>query len=343
MKKLYACIVASALVSAVSAQTLTQGNHAPANGDMFSTQQCDSLNINPGASGAGALWNFGALTIHTSVTKNYTVVPSTTSGYPSNALSVASSANNQSYFVPSAVDLTYYGGDISAGTVAAKLTYSSPAIAAIYPMSLNTTSTAAIGGSINITSPTSLQGTFTGNSTTLADGSGTLTLPGGSAGTFTNVLRVVTSQTLNYTTSLVSGVVTQKSYDYYMQGIKPSLLTINTTTITSSLTSPSTQTLVTVNKDYLTLGPSTGIAKQNVAAGISVYPNPASAVVNFSTEQKEIKTVQIFDITGKLVEKQTLVDGSLKLDVSDYTKGLYLYSLLNQSDEVVKVGKLTVN
>lgn len=342
MKKVYTCMLAVATALTANAQTLTQNSNSQANGDMYSIYQCDSLNVSPGASGAGAMWNFGTIVPHLSVISNYTTGPSGNAAYPAGALLTAASLNDQSYHVSSATDLRYYGGNFQIQVVAGTFIYSQPATAAVYPMSLNTASTAPIAGTVNVTSPLATNGTFTGNSKVLADGSGTLMLPG-PLGTFTNVLRVVSSQTVNFTTvSSVSGVITRVNYDYYTPMIKAPLMTIATFSFTSSLPgSASTQTIVTINKDY---NVATGIAKQDVsAAEIQVYPNPASSQVNFAVPGKTAKEVKIFDITGKLVETKVLSEGSLKLDVTAYGKGLYLYSILNLNGETIKTGKITVN
>lgn len=343
MKKIYSCMLAMSAVLTANAQTLTQTSNSQANGDMFSTYQCDSLNIVPGAAGAGAVWNFSTLVPHLSLVSNYTTVTSAAANYPSGALVTAASLSDQSYHLSTPADLKYYGGNFKVQAVLGTFIYSQPAIAAVYPMSLNTTSTAAIAGTINVTSPIPTNGTFTGNSVVLADGSGTLTLPG-PLGTFTNVLRVVSSQTINFTTSSsVSGVITRTNYDYYTPSVKAPLLSIATHSFTSSIPgSASTQTIVNVNKDYNNVA--TGINRQEAAAAeVQVYPNPASSQVHFAVSGKGAKEVHIFDITGKLLESKALTNGTLKLDVSDYNKGVYLYRILSTDGETVKTGKLTVN
>jgi hypothetical protein len=343
MKKIYACMAVSLMALTVNAQTLTQATHAPTNGDMYSTKRADSVNIAPGAAGAGVTWNFGTLNIFNNLVANYTVMPSSTPGYPVGSQVAAASVNDQSYYVSSAADLLYYGGNFKVQTVNGSFTYTSPAVSHVYPMSLNSTSTAAVGGSINVPS-LSMSGTFTGTSKALADGSGTLILPGGAAGTYSNVLRVVTSQTLNFTASFSSGTIIKLNYDFYTPSVKAPLLSIAMFSLTAPpiITNPSTQTVVTVNKDYLM--PTVSIEKNKTAeVELSVFPNPSSSLINFVTADKSVKEVRIFDLTGKLVETKTLAEGGLKLDVSAYNKGVYLYSLLNQSGETVKTGKLTVN
>jgi hypothetical protein len=342
MKKIYTCMAASLMVFAANAQTLTQATHAPANGDTYSTKRADSVNIAPGAAGAGVTWNFANLALYNNKIANYTVSASANPNIPNGAQMASASANDQSYYMSSATDLRYYGGNFNVGGYGGSLTYTAPAILHVYPMSMNSTSTAVVGGNLNVPS-LSISGTYTGTSNTLADGNGTLILPGGAAGTYTNVLRVVTSQTLNYNAT-VSGVITKQNYDYYTPGVKMPLLTIAMFSLTAPpfISVPTTQTVVTVYKDYLMN--TVSIGKNNAAdVSLSVFPNPSNSLINFVTADNSVKEVRIFDLTGKLVDTKALTEGSLKLDVSAYAKGVYVYSLLNQSGETVKTGKLTVN
>jgi hypothetical protein len=53
--------------------------------------------------------------------------------------------------------------------------------------------------------------------------------------------------------------------------------------------------------------------------------------------------IYLIDVTGKLVEKQNLTDGKLKLDVSNYTTGLYMYSVIGNANQTLKSGKITVS
>lgn len=332
MKKIYLSIITTLAAFSASAQ-LTDANHSPAAGEMFSTYQCDSM-ITPGASGAGALWNYATIVTHSSIVNNYTAAVNSNASYPQPGVAVASALSNMSYYKGSAASLNYWGGNIVIGSVAATLIYTSPAVVAAYPMSLNTTSSSVTSGSISI--PAAAQtGTFTGISNTIADGTGTLVLP---TGTFTNVYRVVTTQTINFTTS-ISGTVTQKNYDYYSVGTKEALFTISNATIGTQFTSPSTQTIVTRSKPLVT----SVNENKAVTFELGVYPNPSSTTVNFVTENAEAKQVLVYDITGKLVEKQNLIEGKLKLDVSNYNTGLYMYSVIGNANQTLKSGKITVS
>lgn len=347
MKFFYVATIFALTGLSANAQILTQSNHAPAAGDISAVYQCDSIGVTPGASGAGAMWNFSTITSHTNILKTYTTNATSNPAYPGSDLVQFSSGTDASYYKSSATELKYYGGAISVSTVVANLTYTSsaPAIRGVYPMSLSTSSSSPISGTIDFTlSGIPISATFNGSSHVVADGTGSLSLPGGAAGMFNNVMRVVTSQTLNFSVAFppTTGTLTQRSYDYYSVGVKVPLLTISTSTIVNSAIGSPTQTLVFMQKDYL--NPALGLkGNAEKAVEISVYPNPASTLINFKTEIPSVKEVLIYDITGKLIDRQAFADGKIKLDISSYNNGFYLYKAVNAVGESLKTGKIAVN
>jgi hypothetical protein len=298
---------------------------------VYTTWQCDSSSVTPGAAGAGVNWNFSAIATHSSIVTSYTASAGTFTGYPSADIAVGSNPNDIYYYKSTSADLKYYGGNIVVAGFPATITYSAPAINAIYPMSLNTTSTAAIGGSL---SALSNPGSFTGTSSVIADATGTIVLP---SGTYTDIVRVVTSQTINFTSPFVSGSIHRNNYEYYQAGgIKGALFTISTNTINTG--TPSTQTIVTRFK------PSTvGIEKNSInEISLNVYPNPSSNYVNFTTESKNASAVMVYDVTGKLVDKAEMNNGQLHLNVSSFAPGVYSYKVIAADNKTLKTGKLTI-
>jgi hypothetical protein len=322
---------------------LTQTNHAPAAGESYQMYQVDSTNINPGASGAGMTWTY-TIPTRTTILLNFSATTNTNTAFPSASVALSSGTSNTSYYTSSTAKLDYFGGNFSTSSggtnVKASLNYTAPAVAAVYPMSLNSNSTATTGGSITVTSPLTTNGTFNGTSGVILDATGTLTMPG--SGTFTNVSRVVTTQTVNFTTPIASGTLTQMVYDYYSAGTKEPILSILTATANVPALGAPTQTLVYRNKNATSTptGTSTvGMAEQ-VSANISVYPNPSSSVVNFTGLQSG--RVMVFDVTGKLVAAQSLIEGRTTVDVSQFNNGLYIYKINDSSGQTVKTGKITV-
>lgn len=342
------CLASTILLTAAAAQaqTLTQSSHAPAPGDVHNTYQCDSVGITPGASGPGAVWNFSNVTTHTNIAKAYTVNVYSAASYSPADVVKFSSQSDIAYYKSTANNLKYHGGSISVSTVVATAIYANPAIRGVYPMSLNTSSTSPISGTLNLTQPLAVSASFTGSSSVVADGTGTLILPGAN-GTFTNVMRVVSSQTLNFSVQIppTTGTLAQAIYDYYLVGNKVPMFSITSSTVTNALIGTVTGSVVTINKDYPTTSTvAVGMAENKATpAVVNVFPNPSSSFVTFSADNLPDGSVMIYDVTGKLVDKATLSNKPAVLNVADYSNGLYIYKVINGRGDAVKTGKLTVS
>lgn len=317
-----------------TAQTITEGNHAPMNGDVtFSTYQCDSLGINPGGTGSGQTWNFSAHTPHLSTIKTFTTLTSVNATYNPADVYVSSGSTNTNYYRSATTKLNYYGGDLTISGINLTVKYANPAIVALYPMSLNSATTSITSGTV----VSAITGAFSGTCDVIADASGTLTLP---AKTFTNTLRVVTSQTLS-APSIFNTLVYLKVYDYYCTDdtIKSPIFSINTSTISSSIGGTSTQTVTTLLKDYDVVG-----VKEMKTSKIelSVFPNPATTFVNFSTTSLEATKVIAFDMTGKIVATEIIETGKAKMNVANLASGVYMYQVTDKNNQILTTGKFNV-
>lgn len=89
-----------------------------------------------------------------------------------------------------------------------------------------------------------------------------------------------------------------------------------------------------------------GLEDMNNSFGLSVYPNPASDLVNISFDLSTSAdvTIMISDISGKEIETVSLnnVAGikNVDINVADYKAGVYLVNMISNGERVVK--KLTV-
>src|SRR5690606_23854136 len=73
---------------------------------------------------------------------------------------------------------------------------------------------------------------------------------------------------------------------------------------------------------------------------ISVYPNPTSDSVILENLEGNT-TINVLDFTGKLVCTTQTVHESLQLDLTGFTKGIYLVQIISRDKTMVK--KLVVN
>lgn len=76
-----------------------------------------------------------------------------------------------------------------------------------------------------------------------------------------------------------------------------------------------------------------------------VYPNPANNIINFDfkneMDNKKTFTLQVFDLTGKLILQQTTnknnsQDTKTQLNVANIENGIYFLKLSSKSDSIVK-------
>lgn len=63
-------------------------------------------------------------------------------------------------------------------------------------------------------------------------------------------------------------------------------------------------------------------------SGFNVYPNPANSSLNINIDNKYIgSTLEIYNITGLLIEKSIINRNNSTKDVSQYKSGLYLFKI----------------
>lgn len=78
----------------------------------------------------------------------------------------------------------------------------------------------------------------------------------------------------------------------------------------------------------------------NVIDQLIVYPNPSNGQFIFSNLENE-NTIQIYDITGKLIFQITSKNTIQSIDLTEKAKGLYFYKVTNESGNF-KSGKLII-
>lgn len=70
---------------------------------------------------------------------------------------------------------------------------------------------------------------------------------------------------------------------------------------------------------------------------ISVYPNPTSGLINIEAKSN-IKSVQLFDIQGRLLQTKLQNDTATSIDISDKSQGVYFVKITSENG--IKVEKI---
>lgn len=79
-----------------------------------------------------------------------------------------------------------------------------------------------------------------------------------------------------------------------------------------------------------------GVEDISDAAGIAVFPNPASDVLNINSQKLEIQSATLTDTTGKVVLTHKINAQSKKINVGHLPKGVYILTLKTKGQTITK-------
>ena len=75
---------------------------------------------------------------------------------------------------------------------------------------------------------------------------------------------------------------------------------------------------------------------------ISVYPNPATNILNIKIGNNDVQTINIIDMTGRVINTISVSNEIETLDVSGYENGVYFYQVI-KNGEAIKTEKFIVS
>lgn len=87
----------------------------------------------------------------------------------------------------------------------------------------------------------------------------------------------------------------------------------------------------------------TGIEVLEEGLKVNIYPNPASNFMIVEADQKLIGgNIEIYDVVGKLVLKETIASAKSNLNLSSFAEGVYTIRLTNAAKKAVANSKVSV-
>jgi hypothetical protein len=87
---------------------------------------------------------------------------------------------------------------------------------------------------------------------------------------------------------------------------------------------------------------STNTVSELGGSKISLYPNPANSSVSVNNLLDHNVSIEIVDLTGRLVEQSELFIGMNQLNVAHLSAGTFIYRFIGMNGELVKTGKLQI-
>ncbi|CAN5215419.1 hypothetical protein BH09BAC5_BH09BAC5_15610 [soil metagenome] len=94
--------------------------------------------------------------------------------------------------------------------------------------------------------------------------------------------------------------------------------------------------------DALSFSGYNGINESSVNSGVDVYPNPSSTVTNFDVVSEEAYQVVVNDMTGREINRIMITNKNAKLDSYTMASGVYTYSVVTKTNEIIGRGKFAV-
>lgn len=78
---------------------------------------------------------------------------------------------------------------------------------------------------------------------------------------------------------------------------------------------------------------------------LKLYPNPAITFIKFEFEKRYESgyTLQVINFIGKQLYEAKNINANTTLDLSGYSRGVYIYQLRDASGRVVESGKFQVS
>lgn len=81
------------------------------------------------------------------------------------------------------------------------------------------------------------------------------------------------------------------------------------------------------------------------AMSLKLYPNPATSYITFDLQKGYQKglTITVFNFLGKKMTETPNVNEKTTLALTDFSRGVYIYHLTDQSGKVINTGKFQVS
>lgn len=113
------------------------------------------------------------------------------------------------------------------------------------------------------------------------------------------------------------------------------------TTTVYSVTATHPQGCRTTVTTTLTVQNCAGVNEKSIADNTLIYPNPTNGLVNVTLAPGLNNcTIEIYDITGRLVKSTLINQSQSNIDLKDFANGLYTYKVKSAAKTVIKEGKI---
>ncbi len=118
--------------------------------------------------------------------------------------------------------------------------------------------------------------------------------------------------------------------------------TLQITFYSSSLKRHSMMPGSTLVLDALAFSGYMGVNEYQNIVKFNTYPNPAGSVLNINTDAKKVEMLNVYDITGKVVQTLNITADHTVVNTESFNAGMYFYCATNKAGETLARGKFNV-
>lgn len=78
---------------------------------------------------------------------------------------------------------------------------------------------------------------------------------------------------------------------------------------------------------------------------LKFYPNPATTVITFNFQKTYEKgySLQVYNFLGRKMIEQNNIADQTTINLTDFTRGVYIYKLFDKTGKLVETGKFQVS
>ena len=86
-------------------------------------------------------------------------------------------------------------------------------------------------------------------------------------------------------------------------------------------------------------------AVTNQGSILRFYPNPATTVITFDFQKAFDKgfSLQVYSVLGRKMIEQVNISDHTTINLSDFSRGVYIYRLIDRSGQLAEMGKFQVS
>lgn len=78
---------------------------------------------------------------------------------------------------------------------------------------------------------------------------------------------------------------------------------------------------------------------------LKFFPNPATTAITFDFQKAFEKgyTIQVYNFLGRKMLEQQITADQTTINLTDFTRGVYIYKLFDKNSRLVETGKFSVS